>query len=317
MKKMDTDKINSANVETPSADSAVEQKQEASPMVKERKFRTPPKPNTSPLHGLWALTNRDLRKWYLNPIQLLISLIQPIIWLALFGKALNFGTFIAGSGATPAQQNAILLSFFGTTSYFSFLACGMLAFIVLFTSAFSGMSVVFDRRFGFLNKALTTPVARGSIVMGKILQSVGRSLVQAAIVLVIAVVLGMDASHFTVLGIVGAFFAIFLMGIGLSALFTMLALRSADWQTQTAIINLINLPLLFASNALFPTKIMPTWLQDIANVNPVSYANDATRQLLIGATNMPNLLVDFSVLIAFAVILSTIGIVLSWRFLSK
>jgi len=97
----------------------------------------------------------------------------------------------------------------------------------------------------------------------------------------------------------------------------MLALRSADWQTQTAIINLINLPLLFASNALFPTKIMPTWLQDIANVNPVSYANDATRQLLIGATNMPNLLVDFSVLIAFAVILSTIGIVLSWRFLSK
>jgi ABC-2 type transport system permease protein len=193
----------------------------------------------------------------------------------------------------------------------------MLAFIVLFTSAFSGMSVVFDRRFGFLNKALSTPVARGSIVMGKILQSVGRSLVQAGIVLVIAVLLGMETAHFTPQGVAGAFVVIFLMGMGLSALFTMLALRSADWQTQMAIINLLNLPLLFASNALFPTKIMPTWLQDVVKVNPVSYANDATRQLLIGATGMNSLPVDFAVLIAFAAILSIIGIILSWRFLSK
>jgi ABC-2 type transport system permease protein len=303
------DKIEPTGEETQSEDSAVQQEQLAeSSNQKARKFRPSGKLNTSPLHGLWALTHRDLRKWYANPVQLLVSLIQPIVWLGLFGKALNFGTFI------PASEEQ---SFFGTTSYFSFLACGMLAFIVLFTSAFSGMSVVFDRRFGFLNKALSTPVARGSIVMAKILQSVGRSLVQAAIILVIAVALGMDVTHFTVLGFAGAFFAIFLMGMGLSALFTMLALRSADWQTQMAIINLINMPLLFASNALFPSKIMPTWLQYVVKVNPVSYANDATRQLLIGATGMTSLLVDFSVLIAFAAILSAIGIVLSWRFLSK
>lgn len=285
--------------------------------TKKAKLRTPPKMNRSPLHGLWALTNRDLRKWYTNPIQLFVSLIQPIVWLGLFGKALNFGSFIAGSGASIAQQDAILKSFFGTTSYFSFLACGMLAFIVLFTSAFSGMSVVFDRRFGFLNKALSTPIARGSIVMGKIFQSVGRSLIQAAIVLAIAVALGMDTSHFTPQGIFGAFVVIFLMGMGLSALFTMLALRSADWQTQMALINLLNLPLLFASNALFPLKIMPTWLQYVVKVNPVSYANNATRQLLIGAPGFASLWVDFAVLIAFAVILSAIGIVLSWRLLSK
>lgn len=285
--------------------------------TKKTKLRTPPKMNRSPLHGLWALTNRDLRKWYTNPIQLFVSLIQPIVWLGLFGKALNFGSFIAGSGASIAQQDAILKSFFGTTSYFSFLACGMLAFIVLFTSAFSGMSVVFDRRFGFLNKALSTPIARGSIVMGKIFQSVGRSLIQAAIVLAIAVALGMDTSHFTPQGIFGAFVVIFLMGMGLSALFTMLALRSADWQTQMALINLLNLPLLFASNALFPLKIMPTWLQYVVKVNPVSYANNATRQLLIGAPGFASLWVDFAVLIAFAVILSAIGIVLSWRLLSK
>jgi ABC-2 type transport system permease protein len=295
----------------------VQEKQPEASSNKNGPLRTPPKLNRSPWHGLWALTNRDLRKWYTNPIQLFVSLIQPIVWLGLFGKALNFGSFISGSGASVAQQDAILKSFFGTTSYFSFLSCGMLAFIVLFTSAFSGMSVVFDRRFGFLNKALSTPVARGSIVMGKILQSIGRSLVQAGIVLVIAVALGMSTANFSVQGIAGAFVVIFLMGMGLSALFTMLALRSADWQTQMAIINLLNLPLLFASNALFPTKIMPAWLQDVVKVNPVSYANDATRQLLIGATGMNSLAVDFAVLIAFAAILSIIGIVLSWRFLSK
>lgn len=298
-------------------DTSVQEKQIQASAEEEKTFRTAPKMDRSPFHGLWALTNRDLRKWYTNPVQLFVSLIQPIIWLGLFGKALNFTTFISSSGIPKSAQDAILVSYFGTTSYFSFLSCGMLAFIVLFTSAFSGMSVVFDRRFGFLDKALSTPVARGTIVMAKILQSVGRSLVQAGIVLIIAVILGMETNHFTAQGVFGAFVVVFLMGTGLSALFTMLALRSADWQTQMAIINLLNLPLLFASNALFPLKIMPTWLQDVVRVNPVSYANDATRQLLIGAVGWGPLWVDFAVLIAFAVILSSIGIVLSWRFLSK
>jgi ABC-2 type transport system permease protein len=308
------------NMEKPKTRTNKDVTQEETPEASaesQKPSRPSPKLSRSPLHGLWALTNRDLRKWYSNPVQLITSLIQPVVWLALFGKALNFGTFISGSGATLAQQNAILQNYFGTTSYFSFLACGMLSFIVLFTSAFSGMSVVFDRRFGFLNKALSTPVARGAIVMGKVLQSVGRSLIQAAIVLVIAVILGMDTGHFNVIGIAGAFVIIFLMATGLSALFTMLALRSSDWQTQVALINLINLPLLFASNALFPKSIMPTWLQDVVNVNPVSYANDAVRQMLIGATGMTSLWVDFGVLIGFAVILSTIGVILSWRLLSK
>jgi ABC-2 type transport system permease protein len=279
--------------------------------------RTVPKLSTSPLHGLWALTKRDLKKWYTNPYQLLISLIQPAVWLGLFGKALNFGSFISSSGAPAAEQNAILLSTFGTTSYFSFLACGMLAFIILFTAAFSGMSVVFDRRFGFLNKALSTPVGRGAVVMAKVFQSIGRSLVQAAIVLGIAVILGMDTSHFTVLGIAGSFVFLFLMAMGLSSLFVMLALRSSNWQTQMAIINLLNLPLLFASNALFPTKLMPTWLQDVVKVNPVSYANDGVRQLLLGSPGLNSLLFDYTYLIGFAALFSIVGIVLSWRLLSK
>src|SRR6266581_1300787 len=142
------------------------------PPIDAQQSRTIPQLNNSPLHGLWALTKRDLKKWYTNPYQLLISLIQPAVWLGLFGKAVNFGTFVSSAGASPAQQNAILQNIFGTTSYFSFLACGMLASVILFNSAFAGMSVVFDRRFGFFNKALSTPVGRGTIVTAKVLQSV-------------------------------------------------------------------------------------------------------------------------------------------------
>ncbi len=272
--------------------------------AREREFRAAPRLNKSPLHGLWALTNRDLVKWYKNPIQLFISLIQPVVWLGLFGKAFNFPipTSVLGSAG----------------GYFSYLAAGMLAFIILFTAAFAGMSVVWDRRFGFMNKALSTPVGRGAIVTSKVMQSVIRSLIQAAIVLGIAVALGMDTANFTVLSVAGSFVILFCMAFGLSSLFVMLALRSADWQTQMAMINLLNLPLLFASNAMLPVASMPDWLQSVVKVNPVSYANDAVRQMLLGSTaTIAPLWVDFGVLALFAGLLSVLGIVLSWRFLSK
>ena len=294
--------------------------QSGGPVAREVAALQSPKLNISPAHGLWALTKRDLRKWYTNPYQLIISLIQPIIWMGLFGKALNFSSFITSElppGTSQSVVNQAMISFFGTTSYFSYLVCGMLVFIVLFSSTFAGMSVVWDRRFGFMNKALSTPVSRGAIVMGKIFQSVGRSLIQAVVVLFIAIAFGMATGSLTAWGVAGTFVIIFLVAMGLSGLFVMLSLRSSNWQTQMAVINLLNLPLLFASNALFPIKIMPSWLQSVVKVNPISYAVDAIRQLLIGAVGTYALWLDFTVVLAFAAFFSIVGIVMSWRLLSK
>ncbi len=81
--------------------------------------------------------------------------------------------------------------------------------------------------------------------------------------------------------------------------------------------NFISLPLLFASNALFPVKFMPTWMQYIASLNPMSYAADAARQLLLGSPGMVSLQLDFAFLLAFAVAFLLIGSVLSQRFLSR
>jgi ABC-2 type transport system permease protein len=212
-------------------------------------------------------------------------------------------------------------TFSGAANYFSFMSVGMVSFIVLFTCMFSGMSIVWDRRLGILNKLLSTPVARGSILMSKVLNSVIRSLMQAAIVLGIAFALGLTPGpDFSPVYLLGVFAAVFLLCMGLSSIFILIAIRSTNWQTQMAVMNLLNLPLLFASNALFPTSIMPSWLKDVANVNPVSYATTASRILILDpltAKNIQTLAMDFGVLGVFAVVFSTIGIVLSWRYLSR
>jgi len=289
----------------------------------------------NPLHGLWALTNRELKKWYKNPYFLFLSIIQPLLWMGLFGRAMNIGAIFTNislpplPGVPPEQlqliqqqisefSKEILKNIFGVEDYFSFMSVGILTMVVLFTSMFSGMSIVWDRRLGFLNKVLSTPVARGSILMSKVFNAVIRSLVQASIVLSFAAVLGLTVGpDFTPLNLLGVYLALFLIAIGLSSIFILIGIRSTRHETQMAVVNLLNLPLLFASNALFPVNLMPDWLQNVARVNPITYATDATRQLILYQINTQQLIFDFAYLAGFALVFSTIGIVLSWRYLSK
>jgi len=271
----------------------------------------------SKLHGLWALTNRELKKWYKAPVIFIITIIQPIIWMGLLGKAMNLGALIP-SNIPGIDPQAVLKATLGTGDYFSFMAVGMITFTVLFTTMFSGMSVVWDRRLGFLNKVLSTPVSRSVIVLSKVFSATLRSIFQAAIIITVAVILGLTFGEgFSPLNILGVFAMIFLVCMGLSSLFIAINIRSTRMETPMAVMNLINLPLMFASNALFPINYMPDWLQAVANVNPLSYMTDAVRQLLIFNTDYIQLAFDFAYVGVFAAILTTIGIVLSWRFLNK
>jgi len=292
----------------------------------------------SKLHGIWALTNRELKKWYKAPVIFLLSIIQPIIWMGLLGKAMNIGAIFTGSSfplpqlnppLTPQQlqqlggyfaglQSSIMKGAFNTTDYFSFMAVGMIAFTALFTTMFSGMSIVWDRRLGFLNKALSTPVSRAVIIFSKVLSATLRSMFQAGLIIVIAIAFGLQfGANFNPLNILGVFAILFLVCVGLSSLFIAITIRSTRMETPMAVMNLINLPMMFASNAFFPTKFMPDWLQTIAKFNPLTYTTDAVRQLLIFNTDYAQLALDFTYVGIFAVIVATIGIVLSWRFLTK
>lgn len=309
----------------------------------------------SKTHGIWALTKRELKKWAKEPILLVMAVLQPLIWMGLFGKAMNLeGIFSsanlgnmsvpditfpgyalvppsAGNVTVPSAVLAqmfqqvfanigptIMKNIFGVADYFSYMSVGMISFIVMFTTMFSGMSIVWDRRLGFLNKVLSTPVSRGAIVFAKVLNATLRSMFQATIILGIAVVFGLQISPtFGVLSILGVYAAIFLLCIGLSSVFLALALRSTKWETQMAIVNLINLPLMFASNTFFPISMMPDWIQAIAQVNPISYLTDALRLLVVLPMDTPRLATDFAYLGVFAAVFSTIGIMLSWRYLTR
>jgi ABC-2 type transport system permease protein len=281
------------------------------------------------LNSLLALTNRELKKWYKVPIILFLSLFQPIVWLVLFGKSMNLGSIFTGTSIEIPGLNLpkeiineiaskVLISRFGTTDYFSYLAAGMISFIILFTSMSSGMTMVWDRRLGFLNKLLATPIPRPIIILSKTTSAVLRALVQATIVILVATLLGMQYKpNLSILDFLSVYLALFLMALGLSSLFIMLAIRASSWESQMAIMNLLNLPLLFSSNAFYPIDIMPSWLQPVAYINPITYTNDIVRQSLLGVQGINPLFIDYLYLLSFASFLATLGIVLSWRYLSK
>jgi ABC-2 type transport system permease protein len=271
----------------------------------------------SRFHGLWALTNRELKKWYQQPFVFVMGIIQPILWLALLGKAMNLSSMIP-TNIPGVSQGSIMLATFGTTDYFSFMAMGMVAFTTVFTTAFTGMSVVWDKRLGFMNKVLSTPVSRSAIILSKVLSASMRAIFQAAIVALVAFALGLvTGSNFAWWSIFGVFAIVFLISVGLSSFFTALTLRATRMEMPQAIFQLITLPLMFASSAYFPIDRMPDWLQAIASVNPISYTIDAVRRLMIFSDGYGPLALDFAFVGIFAVIVTVICVVLSWRYLNK
>jgi ABC-2 type transport system permease protein len=268
----------------------------------------------------------------------LLTIIQPILWMGLLGKAMNIGGIFNASSIPPiilnpplttgqlAQlgtifqglSNSIMANTFGVTDYFSFMAMGMIVFTTLFTTAFSGMSVVWDRRLGFMNKVLSTPVSRSVIILSKVLSATLRSMFQAVIVIVIAYAFGLQfGTNFNIISLLGVFAIVFLIGMGLSSMFIAINLRATRMETPQAIINLITLPLMFASNAFFPINLMPNWLQAVANVNPMSYTTDAVRRLTIFNDGFSQIPLDFAYVGIFAIVVTIISIILSWRYLNK
>jgi len=271
----------------------------------------------SKLHGLWALTNRELKKWYQAPFVFVMGIIQPILWLALLGKAMNISAIIP-TGIPGLDPTKVMQSTFGSKDYFSFMAMSMVAFTTVFTTAFVGMSVVWDRRLGFMNKVLSTPVSRSAIILSKVFAASVRAMFQAAIVAAIAFALGLQTgSNFSVFSIFGIFAIVFLISVGLASMFTALTLRSTRMEMPQAIFQLITLPLMFASSAYFPINLMPNWLQAIASVNPISYTIDAVRRLMIFSDGFGPLPLDFAYVGIFTVVVTAICIVLSWRYLNK
>lgn len=214
-------------------------------------------------------------------------------------------------------SSTVMQSAFGITDYFSFMAIGMISMIVMTTTMFSGMSIVWDRRLGFLGKVLSTPVSRAAIIFSKVLNATLRAMFQATVILMLAYLLGLQlSSSFTPINLLGIYAAIFLLSVGLSSIFIAFSIRSTRMERPMQFITLVTMPLMFASNIFFPVKLMPEWLQVVASVNPLTYLTDAVRYLTILPMDFSTLVLDFVYLGLFAAAFSIIGIALSWRYLT-
>ncbi|MHA1604842.1 MAG: ABC transporter permease [Candidatus Freyarchaeota archaeon] len=246
----------------------------------------------------WYITERELRHFVRRKIQVITSFIQPAVWLAFFGYAISSGIPGMGmngfglQGLTNVLQLYIYLLPIGdvakyvlsnmvSVSYIDFLATGIVAATVMVTAFMSGVSIIWDKRFGYLTKLLVAPIPRSSIILGKMMASTIRSLIQALVVIILAILVG--ARIYT--GVVGVALTIPFMvvfALGLSGFSVALGIKLADHEAFFGIFQMILLPLFFASPAIAPLESMPGWLQAAARGNPLTYAVDAIRKSLLG-----------------------------------
>ncbi len=247
---------------------------------------TPPKPQTIAQPGAFhqldtassngftdlvqetlALTRRLFIQLQRRPSTLVAGIIQPVMWLVLFGALF---------------QNAPSGLFGNSHSYGQFLGAGVIVFTAFAGALNAGLPVMFDREFGFLNRLLVAPLAsRYSIVLASALFIVSQSLLQAAVIVVAAALLGAGLPNIAGLGAIALI--VFLLALGVTAISLGLAFALPGHIELIAVIFVTNLPLLFASTALAPLSFMPQWLQVVASLNPLSYAIEPIRYLYLNS----------------------------------
>jgi ABC-2 type transport system permease protein len=225
----------------------------------------------------------ELQKLRSDNTELVTRMVQPVLWLLIFGQ------IFSRIRAIPT----------GDLSYLEFLTPGILAQSALFVAIFFGIQIIWERDAGILTKVMVTPTPRAAIVMAKAFAAGLRGLAPVVVLVPVAALLGVDIT-LNPLKLVAAAVAL-MLSAGFFACLSMAIAGVAQTRDRLmGIGQLMTMPLFFASNALYPIDIMPTWLQVISQVNPLTYLVNALRGLLVGAP--ANLWADFGVLVGAAVI---------------
>jgi ABC-2 type transport system permease protein len=271
-------------------------------MSSETKFATitkTPEVSTGPILGqgsqFQGLYARELLRTFRNPWVLVITLVQPFMWLLFFGNSF---------AAVPLSELELLLHI-KIQSYLQFLLPGVLSTSMLTVGMFGAMSTIQDKRFGYMKRILLTPTRRATIYLAKALGSATRGIVQIPVMVAAALVFGVRFNGDPVMW-AAWILGLVLLGFGFSCVFLAVTASSTDWQTPGVISNFITMPLMFASNALFPSANFPSWMQVIANWNPVSYAALFGRAVVVQGIAHWNYLGYVAIFAALTAVIGTI-----------
>jgi len=218
----------------------------------------------------------------------IIRLIQPVVWIIVIGN-----TF---AGTQPLIQ---AVGFEG--EYIEFMTPGVIILTAIFTSIFGGVNTLWDRRYGFMNKALTSPISRSSIALGKMLAISMIAAIQASLIIGIAFAIGVSFPNFIV--IVPIMAIVILFSLGFSGISVMVAATAKSQETFWGIINFLGMPLFMISPALFPLELLPDWLAVAAKLNPVTYTILLIRGLMTGVTEGVSPALSIGVIAVFVLVM--------------
>ncbi len=239
--------------------------------------------------AVYVMWLREMKRFTRSKSRVFGSLAMPIFFMAFLGLGFN-RMAVPGIG--------------GNIQYMSFLVPGILGMTLLFSSTMQGMSVLWDKEFGFLKEILVAPVSRLSLVLGRIAGGITTSMIQSLLILILSLFLGFRTQHGA--GILLALVFMLLIGFTFIGLGLIFASRMKDMQGFSIVMNFIVFPLFFLSGALYPLGNLPAAVRYLSFVDPLTFGIDGLRWSLIGVSAMPPAL-DAAVLAGFSVLMVSLG----------
>jgi ABC-2 type transport system permease protein len=241
------------------------------------------------LRNILVMIELETRRLRHDRTELYVRAVQPILWLVIYGSVMS----------------AVKLIPTGGIPYIAYITPGVLLQSTAFVSIFFGLTIVWEKESGILKKLLVTPASRYSIVIGRSMAAGVRSIFQVVIIIPIALIIGVaflpNPAYFVL-----AFAIIFLLSAGFAAISIFIASFLKTRERFMGIGQAIIFPLFFASNALYPLEMMPPLIREFALMNPMSYAVDAIRGLMISG-NIANLPIDIAAIFIFVVVMLAIA----------
>jgi len=218
------------------------------------------------LRGVYTIWYRDLLRFWHDRIRMAGSIIFPLLFLFVFGSGL--------SSRMGALEPGI--------DFTQFMFPGIIGMSVLMSSFMGGVSVVWDREFGFLKEVLVAPISRASVAIGKTLGAATIALLQGIIILLFAPLIGVSLSPTIVLALLPL---MFLLAITLGSLGVVLATRIRSMEAFQAVMQMLMFPMVFLSGAFFPLQGLPAWMNTLVKINPATYGIAPIRQIMLGTAS--------------------------------
>ncbi|MBV9231523.1 MAG: ABC transporter permease [Chloroflexi bacterium] len=220
---------------------------------------------------------RDILRYVRDPMRVITSMMQPLMFLFIFGSGLRGSLNMTGGAALPPGSAGL--------DFRTFLFPGVLGMAVLFTSIFSAISIVWDREFGFLREVLVAPIARTSVVLGKALGGSTVAMLQGTIMLIFAPLIGVSLTPVLVIKLMSE---MLLLAFCLTCMGIVVAARMKSMEGFQVIMQFFLMPMFFLSGALFPLRGLPLWLAILNRLDPVTYGVDPLRQAVLNTLNLPD-----------------------------